>query len=129
MASVLRRLVQPSPHRGGDVRRLVCPRPREMLQTVQHPLQGDQGPMAVRAVVDVALEAGPAPGRQIAIDEIGEMIGGPAMIAAEARAGDKVDHCLEGSGVSLDLMWRVTVPLNLVSPRRVGVDVDTHRSV
>jgi hypothetical protein len=57
------------------------------------------------------------------------MIGGPAMIAAEARAGDKVDHCLDGSGVSLDLMWRVTVPLNLFRQRRVGVDVDTHRSV
>jgi hypothetical protein len=42
----------------------------------------------------MALEAAPASGRQLAIDEIGEMFGGPAVIAAEARAGNGVDHRL-----------------------------------
>lgn len=115
LVSALHRLVQPPPHRPGDVGCLGCSRSREVMQTIEHPLQGDQGPVAVRAVVDVTLKARSAPRRQVAIDEIGEMFGGPAVIAAEPRAGDKVDHSLELSGRSLDLVWRATVPLNLSS--------------
>lgn len=96
-ASVLGRRVQPPPDRRGDVRRLARVRPREMVQAVEHPLQRDERPVTVRAVVDVALEAAPAPGGEIAINEIGEMVRGPAVVAAKACASNGVDHHL-GNG-------------------------------
>jgi hypothetical protein len=63
-----------------------------MVQPIEHPLQCDERSVAVRALVDVALQAAPGAGRQIAIDEIGEMFAGPAVIETESRAAKGVDH-------------------------------------
>ncbi len=87
-------LAQPPPDRRGDVWCLASVRPRKMVQPVEHPLQRHKRAVAIRALVDVALEAGSTAGRQIAVHEVGEVAGGPAVIALKLCAGNEIDHRL-----------------------------------
>ncbi len=93
-SSVLRLLAQPPPDRRGDVWRLDCMRRGKTVQSVEHPLQRHKRAVAIRALVDVALEAASAAGRQIAVHEVGQVDGCPLVIAAEPRAGNEIDHRL-----------------------------------
>lgn len=70
-SSVLRLLGQPPPDRRGDVWRLDCVRRGKTVQSVEHPPQRHKRAVAIRALVDVALEAASAAGRQIAVHEVG----------------------------------------------------------
>jgi hypothetical protein len=94
VSSVLRLLAQPSPDRRGDVWRLDCVRRGKAVQSVEHPLQRHKRAVAIRALVDVALEAASAAGRQIAVHEVGQVAGCPLVIAPEPRAGNEIDHRL-----------------------------------
>ena len=92
-SSVLRLLAQPPPDRRGDVWR-DCMRRGKTVQSVEHPLQRHKRAVAIRALVDVALEAASAARRHIAVHEVGQVGGCPLMIAAEPRAGNEIDHRL-----------------------------------
>ena len=61
--SVLSLLVQPPANARHDVGNLTGLRPGKLVQPVEHPLQGDQGAVALRADTGVALEASSAAGR------------------------------------------------------------------
>jgi hypothetical protein len=65
-----------------------------MVQPIEHPLQRHKRAVAIRALVDVAPEAGSAAGRQIAVHEVGQVLWCPLVIAAEPRAGNEVNHRL-----------------------------------
>ena len=96
MASFLGRLVQPPANGRGDGRSLASVQRGKAVQPVEHPLQGDEGAVAVRTVIDVKLHAAAGAERQSAVNEVGQVLRCPPMIAAEARAGDGVDHHLQG---------------------------------
>jgi hypothetical protein len=87
-------LVQPPPDRRGDVWRLADVRPGKMMQPVEHPLQRHKRAVAIRALVDVALEAASAADGQITVHEVGQMFWCPMVIAAEPQAGNEIDHRL-----------------------------------
>lgn len=91
---VLRLLAQPPPDRRGDVWCLDCVRRGKMVQSVEHPLQRHKRAVAIRALVDMALEAASAAGRQVAVHEVGQVGGCPLVIAAELREGNEIDHRL-----------------------------------
>ena len=93
-SSVLRLLAQPPPDRRGDVWRLDCVRWGKTVQSVEHPLQRHKRAVAIRAFVDVALEAASAAGGQIAVHKVGQVGGCPLVIAAEPRARNEIDHHL-----------------------------------
>jgi hypothetical protein len=93
-SSVLRLLAQPPPDRRGDVWGLARVRRGKTVQSVEHPLQRHKRVVAIRALVDVALEAASAAGRQTAVHEVGQVGGCPLVIAAEPRAGNEIDHRL-----------------------------------
>jgi hypothetical protein len=93
-SSALRLLGQPPPDRRGGIWRLDCVRRGKTVQPVEHPLQRDKRAAAIRALVDVALEAASGAGRQIAVHEVGQVGGCPLVIAAEARPGNEIDHRL-----------------------------------
>jgi hypothetical protein len=93
-SSALRLLAQPPPDRRGDVWRLDCVPRGKTVQSVEQPLQRHKRAVAIRALVNVALEAASAAGRQIAVHEVRQAGGRPLVIAAEPRVGNEIDHRL-----------------------------------
>ena len=64
---------------------------------VKHALQADEDAVAVRALVDMALEARSCAGGQVTVDEVREVARSPSVIASKAIAGQGANRLFHGS--------------------------------